>query len=46
MLYRGNEADINRFLIKIGAGLAAWVLGIAALASLGVWAALRALGAV
>jgi hypothetical protein len=46
MFHRGNEADIKRLIFKIGAELAAWVLGVAALASLGLWALLRALGAV
>lgn len=46
MFYKGNEADFNRLIFKIGAGLVAWVVGIGTLASLGLWAALRALGAI
>lgn len=46
MFHRGNEADLKWLIFKIGAGLFAWVAEIAAVASLGMWALLRALGAV
>ena len=46
MFYKGNEMHLNRLIIGISAGLAAWIALFAALASLGVFGLFCALAAI
>lgn len=46
MFCKGNEIHINKLILGISAGLAAWIAVFAALASLGVFGLFCALAAI